>query len=256
VVLTTRIGQINSFLALIVLIDCLGARKGRRFTGVGVGLAAAVKLTPMVGVLYFAVARRGRAVVTAVATFVGATLVAWVLYPSASNSYWTDVLFDTSRVGGLDSGYSNSLRRVLTWLPVGNGIQSVLWVALCLAIIAVAVWRARIAYDRGNDLGAITVIMCAGLLCSPITWSHHLYFLVPALPLLIGDGRSVPRWIAAALTLPLMIEIRDPGQVAVLSALRVPLLLLVIVALPLDRHPSATATSTEEPVEPLVPAPT
>ncbi|MGZ7012467.1 MAG: glycosyltransferase 87 family protein [Acidimicrobiales bacterium] len=256
VVLTTRIGQINSFLALIVLVDCLGARRGRRFTGVGVGLAAAVKLTPMVGVLYFAVARRGRAIVTAVATLVGATLVAWVLHPSDSKSYWTDVLFDTSRVGSLDSKLSNSLRRALTWLPVGNGMQSILWVGLCLVIIGVAVWRARVAYDRGNDLGAVTVIMCAGLLCSPITWSHHLYFLILAVPLLIGDGRSVTRWVAAAATLPLMLEWHDQGQNPSQSALRVLLLLLVVVALPLDRNETGAVTSTDEPTEPLVPAPT
>ena len=253
VVLTTRIGQINSFLALLVLVDCLGARRGHRLTGVGVGLAAAVKLTPMVAVLYFAVARRSRAIVTAMATFVGATLVAWALYPSDSNSYWTDVLFDTSRVGGLDSGYNNSLRRVLTWLPFGNGVQSILWVALCVAIIAVAVWRARIAYERGNDLGALTVVMCAGLLCSPITWSHHLYFLIPALPLLIGDGRSVGRWVAAALTLPLLLELQDQGQNTPLTALRVLLLLLVVVAMPLDRDQAVATTSPDDPVEPLMP---
>ena len=219
----------------------------------GVGLAAAVKLTPMVAVLYFAVARRSRAIVTAMATFVGATLVAWALYPSDSNSYWTDVLFDTSRVGGLDSGYNNSLRRVLTWLPFGNGVQSILWVALCVAIIAVAVWRARIAYDRGNDLGALTVVMCAGLLCSPITWSHHLYFLIPALPLLIGDGRSVGRWVAAALTLPLLLELQDQGQNTPLTALRVLLLLLVVVAMPLDRDHAGATTTADDPVEPLMP---
>ena len=256
VVLTTRLGQINSFLALLVLVDCLSARRGRRLTGVGVGLAAAVKLTPMVGILYFAVARRSRAIVTTIVTFVGATLLAWVLHPSDSSSYWTDVLFDTSRVGGLDSGYSNSLRRALTWLPVANGIQSILWVALCLAIIGVAVWRARLAYDRGNDLGAITVIMCAGLLCSPITWGHHLYFLVLALPLVIGDGRSVVRWLGAAVSLPLLFELQYQGQNAIPSGLRVLLLLLVVVALPLDRHQSDSATTAEAPAPPLVPSPT
>ena len=255
VVLTTRLGQINSFLALLVLVDCLGARRGRRFTGIGVGLAAAVKLTPMVGVLYFAVARRSRAVVTAVVTFVAVTLVAWVLHPSDSNSYWTDVLFDTSRVGGLDSKLSNSLRRLLTWLPVGNGIQSILWVALCLVILGVAVWRARVAYDRGNDLCAITVIMCAGLLCSPITWSHHLYFLVLAVPLVIGDGRSVWRWLAAAASLPLLFELHDQGQQGWASALRVVLLLLVVVALPLDRRLGDDVETRVEASSPLVPSP-
>ena len=254
VVLTTRLGQVNAFLALIVLIDCLSARRERGFTGIGVGLAAAIKLTPMIAVFYFGVARRGRAIVTAVATFVAASLVAWVLYPSDSHSYWTDVLFDTSRVGGLDSGYSNSLRRVLTWLPIANGLQSILWVAICVALVAVGIWRARLAFDRGNDLGAITVIMCVGLLCAPITWSHHLYFLIPAVPLIIGNGRSAMRWVAAALTLPLMLEVQDQGQNAFQSGVRVLLLFLVIVALPLDRRTGAPADA--DAVEPLISSPT
>jgi alpha-1,2-mannosyltransferase len=256
VVLTTRLGQINAFLALLVLVDCLSARRDNPFTGIGVGLAAAIKLTPMIAVLYFGVARRSRAIVVAIATFVVASLVAWALYPSDSVSYWTDILFDTSRVGGLDSGYSNSLRRVLTWLPVGNGIQSILWVALCVALIAVGVWRARIAHDRGNDLGAITVIMCVGLLCAPITWSHHLYFLIPAVPLVIGNGRSALRWAAAAATLPLMLELHDQGQNSVQSGVRVLLLLLVIVALPLDRARADAPTPVTEPTAPFVPSPT
>jgi alpha-1,2-mannosyltransferase len=255
VVLTTRLGQVNAFLALLVLVDCLSARRDRRFTGVGVGLAAAIKLTPMVGVLYFAVARRGRAIVTTAITFAGATLVAWALHPSDSNSYWTDVLFDTSRVGQLGSPLSNSLRRVVTWLNAGNGVESILWVGLCLAIVAVGVWRARIAWDRRNDLAAITLVMCVGLLCAPITWSHHLYFLIPAIPLLVGNGRSVLRWVAVALTLPIMFELQDQGQDATQSGWRVLFLLLVIVALPLDRRSDLAPASAGGSAEPLAPTP-
>jgi alpha-1,2-mannosyltransferase len=253
VVLTTRLGQINSFLALVVLVDCLSARRPRPFTGVGVGLASAIKLTPMVGVLFFAVARRWRAVATTVAAFAGATLVAWVVSPSDSRKYWTDTLFDTSRVGGVDSPLNNSLRRAVTWLHAGNSVESIIWVALALAVVAVGVWRARLAWDRGNDLASITVVMCVGLLVAPITWSHHLYFLILALPLLIGDGRSWARWAAFALTLPVMFELHDQGQRPAQSGLRILLLLLVVVALPLDRSAEPVEGPAGEPFQPLEP---
>src|SRR5581483_12201814 len=53
---TLTFGQINLVLALLVLADLLVlAPRGSRLTGVGIGLAAAIKLTPAVFILYLLV---------------------------------------------------------------------------------------------------------------------------------------------------------------------------------------------------------
>src|SRR5258706_11211598 len=64
-------GQINMYLALLILGDLLlVVPRGSRWGGVGVGLAAAVKLTPAHFIGYLLITRRYRAAGTAGATTV------------------------------------------------------------------------------------------------------------------------------------------------------------------------------------------
>ena len=57
--------QVNLFLAVLVLADVMALRRGRRWAGVGIGLATAIKLTPGLFIVYLALTRRWRAAVTA-----------------------------------------------------------------------------------------------------------------------------------------------------------------------------------------------
>ena len=61
---TLYLGQINIVVLALVLADGLG-RPGSRWRGVGIGLAAALKLTPLLFVAYLLVLRRWRAAATA-----------------------------------------------------------------------------------------------------------------------------------------------------------------------------------------------
>lgn len=230
--LSMRLGQINAFLALAVLADVVLVR--RRWSGALIGLSGAIKLTPMYGVLVFVAGRRWRSVAISVASFAVATLVAWAWFPSDSVRYWTDELFATDRVGDLGSGYSNSLRRLVAVLPGSEGVHSAIWLALALAITVVVVLRARQALDRANPLAAITVVMCGGLVVAPITWSHHLYFMLPAVLLLIGTGASMARNLCAAGLAYLLLETSDPGQDPTATAWRAIALVLLVLFLPLD----------------------
>ena len=60
---TLDFGQVNAFLMVLVAVDCLVVRD-RRYRGVLVGLAAAIKLTPAIFVLYFLLRRDWRRVRT------------------------------------------------------------------------------------------------------------------------------------------------------------------------------------------------
>jgi alpha-1,2-mannosyltransferase len=73
---TFSFGQINLVLLVLVCADLRGLTAGRRWPGVGIGLAAAVKLTPAVFIGYLLLSRRYRAAVTAAATAIGATVLA------------------------------------------------------------------------------------------------------------------------------------------------------------------------------------
>lgn len=237
--LTLRLGQINAFLALAVLADVVLV--SRRWSGALIGLCGAVKLTPLYAALYFVAGRRWRALAISVGTFLAATLVAWAWMPSDSRRYWTVELFATERVGDLGSNFNNSARRLVDLLPVSTSIQTLVWLALALALTYVAYRRARLALELGNRLAAITLVMCAGLAVSPITWSHHLYFVLPAVFLLVGSGLSMPRNIAAATLTFLLVETQDPGQDPTAAAWRAVALIALVLFLPVDDpEPAAT----------------
>ena len=59
---TLSFGQINIYLGLLVLVDLLVlGRRGSKWTGVGIGLATAIKLTPGIFIIYLLVVGRWRA---------------------------------------------------------------------------------------------------------------------------------------------------------------------------------------------------
>ncbi|WP_428982891.1 glycosyltransferase 87 family protein [Phytohabitans maris] len=178
---TFSFGQVNTLLLFLVAADLLWlAGRGHRAAGVGIGLATAVKLTPGIFILYLLITRRWRAAITASATAAGATLLAAALAPDASRQFWTEMLWNTDRVGSLSFVSNQSLQGVVARLdPVHP--STILWLALVVATLAVWVWRVRGA-DVRTGLALTGVVGC---LISPVTWVHHLVWLLPALILLV-----------------------------------------------------------------------
>ncbi|WP_308280800.1 glycosyltransferase family 87 protein [Streptomyces barringtoniae] len=191
---TFSFGQVNLVLLALVLGDCLLLATGReRWAGAGIGLAAAVKLTPalFIGLLLLAGRRRAAGVATAVAA-VATALAAWA-DPRASRFYWTQALWDTGRVGRLDYVSNQSLQGVLARLGEPG---RPLWATAVLLTLCVWAWRARRAVRAGDWTAAFALTGAAACLVSPITWVHHLVWLLPSFAVLLRAGH--PR-IAGAL---------------------------------------------------------
>ncbi|MEV6237026.1 glycosyltransferase 87 family protein [Lentzea sp. NPDC051838] len=188
-------GQVNLVLMAFVVVDCL-AVTDRRWRGMLVGLAAALKLTPLIFVLYFVVRRDWRAVFTSVATFFGVAGAGFVLAPHDSFEFWFNGLLDGSRVGGIAYMTNQSLRGVLHRLNPGQSTEMVLWVVLSAIVVVLAVIAARRAR---HDVVALVAIATAGLLVSPISWSHHWVWCVPAFLALafLRPGAALPVLVAA-----------------------------------------------------------
>jgi alpha-1,2-mannosyltransferase len=181
---TISFGQVNMLLLFLVLADFrwfIG--RGAKLGGVAVGLATAVKLTPGIFVLYLLVTRRYRAALTATATAAGATALAMLIAPDASREFWTDALWDTDRVGTLSFISNQSLEGLVARFSPTHP-SNVLWAALVLITLGVWAWRARRAVVAGDDLAGVALTGVAACLVSPVTWVHHLVWLIPALLLL------------------------------------------------------------------------
>ena len=176
---TLTYGQINALLMALVTFDCL-TRTPRWPRGILVGIAAAVKLTPGVFLLFFLLRRDLRSAARAGLSFAAAPV------PGSPSPRTLAPLLDPDRLSA-----RADRRTVLRLQPVHTRnpgpprpsppARAWLWLALCLLVAALAVTGMRGALRTGQVTHALVLNAAAGLLISPISWSHHWVWAAPAL---------------------------------------------------------------------------
>lgn len=171
-------GQINLALLLLVVADLLA----RRPHGVGVGIAAGIKLTPLIFVPYLLFSGRVRAAATATGTFLGTILVGLLVLPDDSRRYWLDALFDLDRVVPDDGAwlFGGSVRGTLE-RTVESPVTP--WLVLAAVIGGAGLLVAVTASRRGHELVGVVLCSVTGLLISPVSWPWHWVWCVPLLVL-------------------------------------------------------------------------
>jgi len=184
---TVTFGQINLLLALLVLGDLLFLVP-KKWGGIGVGLATAIKLTPAVFIISLLATRRWRAAATATATAAAATLLAMAVAPHDSWRYWTFTVWEANKVGHLDRIPNQALWGTLLRIAAPHQPSRLLWLALVAVVAGYGLWRAARAARAGDELTGITLTGLVGLLVSPVSWQHHLYWFIPALVILVDVG--------------------------------------------------------------------
>ncbi|MEV4756969.1 glycosyltransferase 87 family protein [Micromonospora sp. NPDC049559] len=190
---TITFGQINMVLVVLILADLLFAvPRGSRWAGVGIGLATAIKLYPGIFIVYLLAARRWREAATASATAALATLLAAALAPGDSWRFFTHELWATDRVGRTDYTGNQSLFGMLSRFCAPEKPDRVLWLALVAVVAAYGLWRAARAARAGDQLSGLTLTGLVGSLASPITWTHHVYWFIPAVLVLVDAGLRTP----------------------------------------------------------------
>jgi alpha-1,2-mannosyltransferase len=191
---TLGFGQINALLMVMVVLDVLLPGDRKRTKGLLIGVAAAIKLTPAVFVVYFLFRRDFKSAARVVAGFAGAGLLLWLVRPSASFTYWTKLVFDAGRIGGVDYVGNQSLHGLAT----RAGLPEIGWVLAALAVMAVV---AVIIVRAAEPVLGLTACALGGLLVSPISWTHHWTWCVPVLVLAgwyAWRCDLAVRWVAAA----------------------------------------------------------
>ncbi|QRX92237.1 MULTISPECIES: glycosyltransferase 87 family protein [Streptomyces] len=214
---TLRYGQINLLLAVLVLWD-LTRRDTNRWAGIGIGIAAGIKLTPALFAVFLALAgavhavrrlRSGagwraawnpwlRQAAVATGTFGATALLSAIVLPRDSHRFWTEIVFAADRVGEVEITANQSLRGVLARL-LHTHDPGTAWLVLATVAAAAGLALAAAALLRGERAWATLTCAATALLISPISWSHHWVWSVPMLILLGSEalrhsGAVARRW--------------------------------------------------------------
>ncbi|HTQ21702.1 mannosyltransferase [Mycobacterium sp.] len=209
-------GQINVFLVLAVLWAVYTTRWW--LSGLLVGVAAGIKLTPAIAGVYLVGVRRYGAAVFSAVVFVATVAVSVLFAGDQARYYFTDLLGDAHRIGPIATSINQSWRGGISRIvgyDAGFG-PLVLAAIVVTAVLAVLAWR---ALDDSDRLGKLLVVELFGLLLSPISWTHHWVWLVPLMIWLIHGplrerlGARIMGWgwlVVALVGLPWLLLFEQP----------------------------------------------
>jgi alpha-1,2-mannosyltransferase len=173
---TFSYGQINLELMALIAADCL-VRRPRWPRGLLVGIAAAIKLTPAIFLVYFLLRRDYRAALMTVLGAALATGAGFLVAPAESLRYFSGGLSGTSGVSGSPFITNETFQAVLVRAGFEGLTMKMIWLVLSVLTLLLA----SSAIRRGEPALAMVVTAGVGLLVSPTSWSHHYAWIVPAL---------------------------------------------------------------------------
>jgi alpha-1,2-mannosyltransferase len=196
VAMTLFFGQVNLLLLALVVGD-LALPDRARGKGIGIGLAAGIKLTPLIFIPYLLLTRRVRAAAVSTLTFAATAGLGFALLPHASAVFWGGQFFGPSEHFHLDNQSLNGV--ILRLTHAGPGVHAY-WLAAAVVVGASGLATAVLASRRGHELLGLIACAATGLLVSPVSWSHHYVYVVPALALAAyGPRRAGYRVLGAGL---------------------------------------------------------
>ena len=186
-------GQVNALLMVLILADLL--RSTRLPSGVLIGVAAGIKLTPLAFGLVFLARRDWRSLAWMAASFASTVALGWLLAPRESVVFWLDALFDASRVGATADLYNVSLNSIVAQSGLPETLQGPAWLLASLGVVAVGYLAIRRADREGDSLRAVTANAVVMLAISPISWFHHWVWIALLFPVghVFARSRRGPR---------------------------------------------------------------
>jgi alpha-1,2-mannosyltransferase len=197
---TLALGQVNVLLMLLVVADLttggalVPGGRTRWWHGIGIGIAAGVKLTPLIFIPYLLLIRRYRQAGTASAVFAATAALGYVILPHDSGTYWAHGLFlKANRIVFLGTRGNQSLRGVLTRLAGSVSSGTWPWIAAAVLIAVIGLVTAALLYRARQPVPAMLACALTGLLVSPLSWDHHWVWVAPGLALLAHLGAVARR---------------------------------------------------------------
>jgi alpha-1,2-mannosyltransferase len=182
------LGQIELVLMALVVWDLCQPDR-RRLKGAMTGVAAGIKLVPLLFIAYLLITRRFRQAAVAAGAFVVTVIIGFIALPKPSATWWFGGdFFQASRTGFVGEEANQSLQGILTRLAgsVSGGEAPWYIVAVILAVVGLA--AAALLHQSGRTFAGLMACALTALLVSPISWDHHWVWIAPGLAVIIDAG--------------------------------------------------------------------
>jgi alpha-1,2-mannosyltransferase len=194
---TLGYGQVNTMLMALVVADLLPDRpdvRRRIPQGTLIGLAAAIKLTPALFVVFAFLLGKRKVAWTGIVSFGAFTALGAIFQWSQTWQFWFGLSGGNTRTASPLYAGNQSLLGVVYRLIgettaltlLGLAISGL--VALLGAVIASQWWRA------GEKVFAVALVGLCTCLASPLSWTHHYVWILP-MGIAVVLGRNLPRWV-------------------------------------------------------------
>jgi alpha-1,2-mannosyltransferase len=178
-----HLGQIELLLMVLIVWDMCQPDR-RWWKGAGVGVAAGIKLVPLIFIPYLVLAGKLRQAAAVTAAFLGTVAIGFAVLPHTSAKYWlTGYFIHPGNVGDVQSLLNQSLLGL-----VARSIGSVrhatpIWLAVGVLVAVLGSVAAAVVDRAGHTVAGWLTCALTGLLCSPISWDQHWIWVVPAIAL-------------------------------------------------------------------------
>ncbi|KUI24543.1 glycosyltransferase [Mycobacterium sp. IS-1496] len=184
-------GQVNIVLMALVIADCLGVLP-RRLRGVGIGIAAGIKITPAAFGLVLLLRRDFAGAARALIAFGATVLIGFLARSQESLYFWATEFFRTDRAGGHEFSRNQALTGLITRWGAAGTTKEILWLVGVTAVIAAAVYAGHRFTRSGMPVVATAVVALAALLAAPLAVTHHWVYAVLLVPLMVAPQHR--RW--------------------------------------------------------------
>jgi alpha-1,2-mannosyltransferase len=177
---TLFLGQVELVLMALILWDLCQPDR-RWWKGAGVGVAAGIKLVPLIFIPYLLLTRRFRQAAVAAGTFALTVVIGFAADPADSVRWWFGGVFvQGGRTGFVGWEGNQSLLGLVTRLAgsVAAGQRAWIWAAVPVVVAGLA--AAALLHRAGHPVAGLLTCALVGVLASPISWDHHWVWVLPA----------------------------------------------------------------------------
>ncbi|WP_121007389.1 glycosyltransferase 87 family protein [Saccharothrix australiensis] len=189
-------GNVNLVLMALVVVDTALPERSR-WKGVPTGVAAGIKLLPLIFIAHLVLTGRWRAAGTSAVAFLVTVGLGFLVLPGESAYFWGAGVTDPDRVtgsGSADAPENQSIRGVVARLLGDPDLAAARWVPVAAVVGIAGLLLARRASRRGEDYLATALVGATMVLVAPVAWSHYWVWFVPFFVLGVQWAAASGRW--------------------------------------------------------------